>query len=302
MRRKYALAGSALLLIMAMAGCVQGDDAGAQSTDGLDDVEPPSADEGQIKGSVVDDALAPVAGATVAILDLKPEVLTTTDEAGAFVLAKLAPGKYNLAVQKLGYESTAKVVSVAAGEVAEVQISLTPVPVYDEPYHQLLIGEGYFACGAYLIVTTWGNLHGCVWDDHKPRYNFEAPQDGLFGIMQELEWERNTGVTAEELVLYMQYKAVCDPFCDAEKTYTSEQGPSPIRLYTDDFEEEAKDFAEDPIPLSSVTFPGGRGPDPGDADPGTGPVVVFQQRMTHYITLFYWQHGDLETYSGLPEA
>jgi hypothetical protein len=60
-----------------------------------------------------------------------------------------------------------------------------------------------------------------------------------------------------------------------------------VRSYID-FSKQTKKIKEDPMPLSSVTFPGGK--DPSGTDPGSGPVVVFQQRMTHYVTMFWGEH------------
>jgi hypothetical protein len=55
----------------------------------------------------------------------------------------------------------------------------------------------------------------------------------------------------------------------------------------------AERITEDPMPLKSITFPN------RDDQPF---VVVFQQRMTHYITLFWGQGSSLEEFTAIPDA
>lgn len=277
------------MVVVALSGCVaeQAGDA-ADSASGPGDVA--GSDTGAIAGVVVDESLTPVPGVQVALLN-DESVAKVTDESGAFEISGLAPGTYTVAVQKLGYDSGVKKVSVQAGETAEIQFTLTQVRVLVEAYTELLIGEGYFACGAYTPVVTWGNLHACVWDEHKPRYRFEADKTHFMGILQEIVWEQNTALTAEKLLTSIQFNPVCDPFCGSDESWAGQNSPSPARAYVemDDF---AEDVEEDPIPLASMTFPGGDGAEV---------VIVFQQRMTHYITLFYGEHGSLDV-SNIPDA
>jgi len=61
-----------------------------------------------------------------------------------------------------------------------------------------------------------------------------------------------------------------------EAQFGDEKGTSPIRHYTP-MEKNLKALKEDPAPLSSMTFPAGDGAEL---------VVVFQQRMTHWVTIF----------------
>lgn len=288
-----------LLLSFGLAGCVGGDDTTPQATASVD----PEGDTGGVRGVVVDDSSLPIADAEVAALDREAST-TRTDDQGRFQLSGLQPGTVQVAVQKLGYTSIVKHVNVVAGDTVDLQVVLDAVAVAQDAYVETAIGDGYFACGAYLIVTTWGNLDACVWDEHKPRYTFFVERDGLMGVMQEVTWEQTSALTSELLRVYLQYKPVCDPFCDSDKEWASTQGPSPVRVYSD-LERDAEDYfpeGEDPVELNSMTFPGGEGPSTSGPSAGSGPVIVFQQRMTHYISMFYWEHGDLETYTLVPDA
>src|SRR5688572_12151126 len=177
------------MMLVPLAGCF-GQEAEPKSSSTID-VAPPAQDEGQIRGIVTDDSLNPIPDVDVAILKLEPRIEGKTDAAGSFVLPRIPPGTYTVAVQRLGFESGARAVDVGAGQVVELNFQLEPIGANGIPYHLTIIGEGYFACGAYLILVTWGNLDACVWDDHKPRYEFEVPKTGIMGIMQEVAWNRN---------------------------------------------------------------------------------------------------------------
>lgn len=235
---------------------------------------------GGISGTVTDDDLTPVAGAEAAILEQTDIPTVRTDEAGSFVFGNIEPGKYTVAVQKLGFEAAVRQVTVAEDAVADITFALIPIAVREDPYYTALIGEGYFACGAYLVVTSWGNLHACVWDNHQPRF------------MQEIVWTQASALTAEYLQVRLQYgEPVCNPFCSNDEIFGARTTTSPSRQYHD-MEDELQKFDGAPDTLSSLTFPDGE----------DTPVLVFQQRMTHYITLFYNEPSDLDAFTGIPDA
>ncbi len=66
-----------------------------------------SQQEGQvIKGQVTDAVTqAPLAGATVVILESKPQLGTVTNENGQFWLRNIKPGRYNILVSFIGYQN-----------------------------------------------------------------------------------------------------------------------------------------------------------------------------------------------------
>ncbi|MBI2077350.1 MAG: carboxypeptidase regulatory-like domain-containing protein [Euryarchaeota archaeon] len=265
-----------VLTTMTWAGCV--DEATGKSGPSVG-APPPDDDTGQIVGTVTDDSIVPLAGVAVGVLQGPTTgAEATTNDAGAYVLTGLLPGSYVIVAQRLGYEAASRSVAIEAGQRTEVSFTLKPVPVAGEALQQTLRGEGYFACGAYIFgVLTWGNLHACVWDDHKPRYNFNVAKTSLRGIQLEIEWKQATALTSKKLFSYLQYKPLCDPLCSFEAQFAAQKGTNPIRHYAP-MEKNLKALKEDPAPLSSMTFPAGDGAEL---------VVVFQQRMTHWVTIFW---------------
>ena len=293
------LAAVFLVFGVVLAGCV-GSEANPDSVQGQPDpssLPPPSDTEGQIRGTVTDDSLAPVAGAQIGILSSDPQIVVTTNDAGQYAIVGLLPGAYTLQFQKLGFMAVTQQVDVKAGEVTEASVLLTPIAVNtDEARHFTIIGEGYFSCGAATDAIDWGNLHACVWDGHKPNVSFEAPKN-LVGVMQEVVWTQSSGLTSQLLDISLIYGQACTPFCSVEHEFNDEEGRSPVRMYTDftegDIQDIIADIPEDPMPLKSVTFP---------ADGEEHAVVVFQQRMTHYITLFWGEGETLETFTAIPDG
>ncbi|HLE47460.1 MAG TPA: carboxypeptidase regulatory-like domain-containing protein, partial [Candidatus Thermoplasmatota archaeon] len=126
----------AVLLVGALGGpgCVGNDAMSAsggpdgQTGDGL-------VDAGQLEVIVTDDSLAPLEKAQVGVLE--SEARAETDAAGRATLGPLQPGSYTVVGQFLGYESSAKKIDLAAGQVLELTLRLTPLPVA-APYHQTL--------------------------------------------------------------------------------------------------------------------------------------------------------------------
>lgn len=138
----------ALLFGVPLAGCVS--EAGASAST----PEAPAAPESAtgIRGTVMDDQLAPIAGAIVQVDDGTP---VTTGTAGEFLVTGLTPGDHRLQVQALGYVSVARSVSVSEGEFATVELVLQPVPVI-EPYQELIVFDGYIIC-AYALFGFVGS-------------------------------------------------------------------------------------------------------------------------------------------------
>lgn len=293
--------------VFLIAGCVAGTEAGDLSTQagGPDPgtLPPVEDDEARITGTVTDDALVPVAGAQVGILNLDPQVVVSTNAAGQFALVGLAPARYTIGVQQLGYQSVTRSVEAVAGQTVDMQLVLTPLPVETgESRSFTIIGEGYFACGADTPVVTWGNLHACVFDNHKPNISFDAPKASLSGIMDEIRWSQSSGLTSQSLSAWFSYGHYCTPFCGEAERWDSDDGygdhvsSSPVRFFVPFDDKEKEKVKEDPMPLKSVTFP--------DRD-GEPVVLVFQQRMTHYITMFWGpleEETVLEKFTAIPDG
>jgi hypothetical protein len=115
----------------------------------------PTASTGIIRGVVVDEAIRPIAGATVLLKGEAPKEATTTAD-GLFGFANLAPGTYFLTITKLGYfeaqQSTDVVAGVAEPPIVKVQLA---VDAANQPFTELLTWTGFFGCG---MGTNFGGV------------------------------------------------------------------------------------------------------------------------------------------------
>lgn len=83
--------------------------------------------EGTLVGAVLDEG-GPVYAAHVRLLDRASATVreADTNEAGRFLLNRLAPGQYTLEVTRLGYASLSRLVSIRAGQTTSVEVVLQP--------------------------------------------------------------------------------------------------------------------------------------------------------------------------------
>jgi len=81
--------------------------------------------QGVIDGVVTDTSLVPIAGASVTVVGSR--MGARTDAAGHFRMRELAPGRYVLIVQRLGYVATSEILDVAARDTIRPSILLAPV-------------------------------------------------------------------------------------------------------------------------------------------------------------------------------
>jgi iron complex outermembrane receptor protein len=87
-----------------------------------------AAQTGRITGTVIDSAKAPLAGAQIAVVG--QPLRAGSDESGRFVITGVAPGTYELRVQRLGQRAvTVAGVVVRANEATNVSIVLARVPL-----------------------------------------------------------------------------------------------------------------------------------------------------------------------------
>jgi len=86
------------------------------------------AQAGRISGTVTDSAGAALGGTQVTIVGTSRS--TATDENGRFSFSNVAPGTYDLRIQRIGQKArTVSGVSVRAGEEARISTSLAYVPI-----------------------------------------------------------------------------------------------------------------------------------------------------------------------------
>jgi predicted small lipoprotein YifL len=106
--------------------------------------------KGLIRGIVLDEALAPIAGAKVELVGLGTS--QTATEAGAFLFNNLDPGTYFVSASKAGY-APAQQSSEVKADVAEpslIKIRLQRVPGA-EPRAETLQFEGFISCGFKVL-------------------------------------------------------------------------------------------------------------------------------------------------------
>src|SRR5690349_19041803 len=75
-----------------------------------------------LRGRVVDSTGKPLASAQVTLVELRRAA--ATDANGSFVLADVPAGRYTVVARRIGYTSASRVVTVAAGERATVELRL----------------------------------------------------------------------------------------------------------------------------------------------------------------------------------
>ncbi len=132
---------AALLALVAMSGCFGGKDAPK--------VDVPTT--GSIEGFVLNEALAPIAGANVTIDGNR----TLTDQNGTFEFTGLAPGSFIVKATAplfLGQQTT---VQVVAGNVTEARLVL-PVDVAARAFNQTFTFRGFVQLHGGASAPTLG--------------------------------------------------------------------------------------------------------------------------------------------------
>lgn len=152
MRTAAQLLGLAVLGV-ALAGCSDSSPSGKVSGIELQQVDN-TAYLGSISGVVVDEAIRPVPGAQLSLLN-RMGSNATSDADGLFVFEALEPGLYTISVAPIpegerrfyGIQTTAEVV---AGETAKVRVVL-PSDVTPVPFHVTLAFDGFFQVGSGFV-------------------------------------------------------------------------------------------------------------------------------------------------------
>jgi hypothetical protein len=141
LRPTFALLAIAILT----AGCMGNANTG--TTDSIGSNAPTlTVDQqtGGIRGVVVDGAITPVVGASVA---LTGGSTVKTDKSGLFTFTNLKPGDYFLTASKPGYTTVQQAASVVAGvanpPVVKVQVAFIPGK---QPYIESFKLDGFYEC------------------------------------------------------------------------------------------------------------------------------------------------------------
>lgn len=285
---------------------------------------------GAIEGFVTDEEIAPVAGAIVGLLEM-PEKIVSTDEQGRFAFSILVPGTYTVAVQKLGYDSSAQRVDVLAGQTSASKIILSVQPI-EEPWAELIIHRGIIENGVGVVRTA--TCTNCGTDE--TRYHFPdgaIPADWQ-AILIEVTWN-----TADYLGIDFVDRRD-DPDDGQGAAYWRIRSASPVHglvLRGGDYTM-APYHARNPVPTEPEAFDGEEDnwyiedwyvgsyqaethnvdavcqvdiPNPaGGANLVNGYKAgcygagfIPELTFTNYITIFHMEvPGDAESYSAIPDA
>ncbi len=224
MRSWIPLAAVAALVL---SGCSSG---------GKDTVLPSDPDTGILRGLVVDQAIAPIAGATVAISGGHN---TTTDAAGSFNFTGLPPGDYIVQVTKGGFKAGQATTTVVAGdpEPDVVKLLLERISTAT-PYLDHFKLEGFYSCTFALPFitdscefgyrTAWDAANGTGNEPPAPRsvqafqntQYIDVPED-TFTIVQEGFWDEE----AVSTFWIMVDETPIDNECDCSTSYANRIGP-----------------------------------------------------------------------------
>lgn len=215
----------ALLSLFAtlLAGCNGG--AGDEGKGLVDDDEfkdlQATQQTGIIRGVVVNDAIAPVPGATITLTVGSATKNATSADSGAFGFDGLAPGTYFLSAAKPGFttiqQSADVVADVSEPPIVRIQLMADPAQA---PYWVPYQFEGYIGCSARYFIEG-RNLCGAVDERDEPLHDIEL--EGVPTFAQgELVWD-STQSLGDELSFNWRRD-------DTSADYVDIEGPSPLIL------------------------------------------------------------------------
>ncbi|MEA3203208.1 MAG: Carboxypeptidase regulatory-like domain [Thermoplasmata archaeon] len=235
-----ALLALPLLACLVLAGCATRSDSGG----GLPEPQVQVTDStGGIRGVVVDQAIRPLAGATVTVTGPGTSRNTTTDATGGFSVAGLKPGLYLLKASKPLYDTQQQSIEVKAGVAPPVtKVQLVQV-IFAKPYMQTLKFKGFIVCSLGTGVSAseeCGEGVGvpCTQDpapcgrqggqgDNKVQYDFHVDGPFLRTLVIEQAWQANSEATGKFYTVAPAVNWTCDPVCGGNEMAVV-QGASPL--------------------------------------------------------------------------
>jgi hypothetical protein len=261
---------------------------------------------GLIRGVVVDEAIRPLAGASIEARGPAGEELSATSgEVGAFGFDGLPPGTYFLKVRKLGYHEVQQSAEVVAG-VAEPAIAkvVLPADAAGIPFAVTLTWDGFVQCSTDVVAACAGPDAGsqiacsattggqppvppspvpvCMGNVTGEDFDEWYQVDGVPTYLQvEMAWE--TTQTVSQTFSINVRAAERETYLGGfyEFSIDGASGPSPLTVKVD-----AEDIEDAEVGnrtgLITAVFSGAAENNPT----GIGGFVV-QQRFSVFITLFY---------------
>ncbi|HEX9816192.1 MAG TPA: carboxypeptidase-like regulatory domain-containing protein [Candidatus Thermoplasmatota archaeon] len=153
-----------MLIAVVFAGCAANGDAadvpaGSVEPQANDPIQPgdvdPNSPFGVVQGAVLNDEQIPIPGALVGLRETSFQ--SVTDANGNFLLRDVSPGSYALDVGALGFETQAREITVAAGQITSVSVLLVEISIVSEVYYEIIPHSGYLECA--LSTAAW--ISGC---------------------------------------------------------------------------------------------------------------------------------------------
>ncbi len=291
-----------IIIVVGIAGCVAAEPASQPGTSlaNADDLDPDS-EFGIVQGTIVSDETLPIANAQVGLQSTA--FMALTDASGAFSIRDVPPEDYVLLVGALGHESSARTITVTAGQITQVTVAIPALSI-QEVYYTVVHFAGFFDCAlatqnwismcTYPYTAIEGTLNetgvGALPDDVQAnQFRFNVTIEKNIGqFVAEVVWTPSSAAATRLLLLVLcgDYDPVPDD-CVEGIRYTKSpypQGESPIRAQVEGetFIDEGKGSDEYDLTkrdsiwvMNYVGLPFG------------SPQVAFQQKFEVWDTLFY---------------
>lgn len=286
---KLGETGVIVALMVALAGCIGGGSSNPEETQQSTMAPEPTATEGfgSITGLVLNVEQLPIEGAEVVVVGSSNQTLT--DSSGRFTFNGLAPDRYSVAAQKLGYKQGSQTVDVTAGEVSEVQLTLEPFEVPKDPVVDTQIYDGFIQCAVNPLYPV--QPCGALGEDKAYFTVTIGDEYEFFDLILDLQWTPTTEATGKDLEMDVcKRQDSPDPFVCAfvsEGDWTSyESGPSPLQLRLP-----ASEMPLDETREYEIWVTGGF----------TEPTPTFQQPFTLYVTTCHVAQCA-ESFTGIPSG
>lgn len=270
-----------LLTLAALAGCADPDP--ARNAPSLEVTK----DTGGIRGVVVDEAIRPLGGAKVFLID-DPSTSVTTGPDGLFAITGLVPGAYGVRATRLAHAPSSAVVDVVAGVADPPAVRLILERLASgEPYMVTWKEDGFISCSSNLGAAKSEECGegvgvpgaGRVGKNPNNRAQIDFFVDGghIKTLIVELSWQPNTEVGAGEDAGQFDSRVAlnwtCDPSCSGNELVTA-VGPPPLYMRIDQKQLEALDITAETV-FSTFTW--------AEDNPG----VLIEQEYQAFISAFY---------------
>lgn len=277
---RLALACTVLAAIL-FAGC-SGEPNGAGVAEPSYTVAP-TATTGIIRGLVVDEAIRPVAGARVTLLDGSVTRNTQSADDGGFGFEDLVPGTYFLTVARPGFLSMQTSSDVVAGEAEPPIVRvLLARDVQAVPSFQIFPWEGFIQCSARFVVNAVAACSAVPGSEDNFTYRYSPAELPAFA-QSEMLWK-----STQALGNGMKLQYTDDS--DGLDNFAVSVGPSPLMVRANGTVLESKAIMDDVglyVRIFAGSVEGTRPPQCVPSQPCEGVSVVINQAFTVYTVFFY---------------